>query len=414
MNPYFFFSYAHGEDTAYFDRFYDDLRKEVAEVTKRDAHGVGFRDTTDIGLGRSWRSELVQALSTCECFVPVLAPRLLDSPYCGKEWQLFQNRIDAGEPPGPSQPSRLLPVLWRPLDGDLPEVLRKYQRMHGDLGAAYHENGLLKLIKLGKFRDEYEEFLSKFATMMKDAVAAAKLPPVTEPIDMDAVPDAFHQARPQPSPQVPRETTLRHVLLVVAAGAEPDLKKVRHEVSAYGHSWLTWRPFPQPCGETAIVAAQAVVSGLGLSSTPLQFDDTVVAQLEEIHQLEESDKGRIFVILLDPWSAAVSPYEKSLRWFDKQRFLSGAVLEVWQDDTETKQRSSDLYAQVKKAIPALYGTGTSTSLFRVVADKATFGEELIRVVSAIQGRLIEKWQDPRVAGGETAVLPQVQGPVVRP
>jgi FxsC-like protein len=412
MTPYFFLSYAHDDADSYFIKFYEDLCNEVAAVTTRDKAGVDFRDSSGIGLGRQWRAELIEALRTCECFVPLLSPRLLASSYCGKEWQLFQDRLGASQPPGAGRPSRLLPVLWRPLERDPPEVFREYQRTHGSLGAVYAEKGLLTLVKLKKFQDDYYEFLSSFAAMMKDAVAAAELPPSEGIVDIESTPDAFRPAPAQLS-QGPVESAVDHVLLVIAAGTESDLKKVRHEVSAYGQSWRHWRPFSTPCAETAVVAAQGAVAGLKLSSAPFPFDGAMVAQLEEILQLEDSAKGSIFVILLDPWSIDVPPYGESMRWFDHKRFRSGAVLQVWPDDTETKERTSDLRARVQEAIPALCATGWSTSLYDMAADRERFGRDLVRIVTEIQGRLLGKWQELRVVGGETTALPQVLGPAVR-
>jgi FxsC-like protein len=414
MTPYFFFSYAHGDDDDYFNKFYKDLSKEVAAVTARDKADVGFRDVSRIGLGQPWRSELVQALRTCECFVPLLSPRLLASSYCGKEWQLFQGRLRDSQPPAAGHPSRLLPVVWRPLGGDLPEVIRDHQRTHGSLGAVYADKGLLTLIKLKKFKDEYQEFLVNFAAMMTDAVAAAELLPSEGPVDIESTPDVFHPASAavQLSPSTPVESKVDHVLLVIAAGAASDLKTVRQEVSAYGSSWRQWRPFPSSCPETAVVAAQGAVAGLNLSSTPCAFDDAMVAQLKDILQLENSYIGSIFVILFDPWSIDVPPYAKSMRWFSQTRFLGGAVLQVWPDDTETRKRASDLRAHVRNAIPALCTTGSSTSFFNVDADRATFGQELVRIVTEIQGRLLGTWQEPRIAGEKTTGLPQVQGPAV--
>jgi FxsC-like protein len=413
MTPYFFFSYAHNDVDHFFNKFYDDLCKEVAAVTTRDIGEVGFRDHSGIGLGRLWPQELIRALRTCECFVPVLSPRLLARPYCGKEWHLFQDRLRTGQPPDPGHPSRLLPVLWRPLAGDLPEVIRNFQRTHASLGDVYAEKGLLTLVKLKKFRDEYNEFLSSFAAMMMDAVAAAELPPAAGrvDVDMESTPDAFNSAPARISSQVPVESAADHVLLVIAAGAESDLKeKGRHEVSAYGSSWRQWRPFAGSCAETAVVAAQMAVGRLSLSSEPAQFDDAMVARLEEIWQLEKSAKGRPFVILLDPWSIDVPPYKSSMQWFDGYRFRSGAVLQVWPGDIETKERTSDLRARIQEVIRGLCETGSSTSLFKVHADKAEFGEELVKIVTKIQARLLGTWREPRVVEGATTGLPQLQGP----
>lgn len=410
MAPYFFFSYAHGEDRDFFDQFYEDLCREVAELTALDPAEVGFRDVSGIGLGQPWRAELVHALSECECFVPLVAPRLLASPYCGREWQVFQERLKAAPAAPAGRPARLLPVLWRPLPHELPGVIRDSQYLHEGLGAEYARGGLLKLLKLARFKDQYAEFLSVFAGMMVDAVQSAPLPPFQGALDIDSVPDAFEPDRAPGPPSAPGPVMADHVMLVVAAGAEPELTRIRQEVSSYGASWLHWNPFPRPSAETAVVVAQSVLAGEKLSSVPLPFDDAAVARLTDVLQSERTTCGGIFVILLDPWSIDVLPYGRSMRWFDQQRFLGGAVLQVWPADDETAAHSQDLRARVRAAIPALSATGSSTALFGVEADQEKFGRELVRIVTSIQGRILETWQHPRVVGGRPTALPQLQGP----
>lgn len=412
MSPYFFFSYAHGEDAEFFEKFYEDLRKEVAERTTLATADVGFRDTSGIGLGQPWGPELVHALRTCECFVPMLAPRLAVSSYCGKEWSVFRDRLRACAAAGPGHPTRLLPVLWRPLDQEIPKVIRDTQYLHDEFGPAYAEKGLLTLLKLQRYKDEYQTFLQAFADTMVRAVKSVRLPPFNEELDMDSIPDAFCLSQTPLTANVPAEPAMDQILLVVAAGAESELRKIRQEVSAYGKSWVQWRPFPSRSPETAVAVAQGALAGENLSTFPVPFDDKVVGQLKQILERETSAQGGIFVILLDPWSIDVPPYETSMRWFDKQRFLGGAVLQVWPKDEETRERTEDVRARVRGVIPALSATGSSTSLFGVVADRERFGQELVKIVAGIQGRILETWGDLKVIGGKATTLPQLQGPAV--
>jgi TIR domain len=97
VSPYFFFSYDRDDydDDPSFMTFFDDLRKTVAAEIGRDKDNIAFRDTTNIGLGTNWAPQLTHALRTCECFVPVLTPRMINNSFCGYEWQAFQSRLDA-------------------------------------------------------------------------------------------------------------------------------------------------------------------------------------------------------------------------------------------------------------------------------------------------------------------------------
>jgi hypothetical protein len=194
VSPYFFLSCVRADydDDESLKRFFDNLCKTVAAEVGRNEDDVAFRDITNIGLGGEWAPRLIHALSTCQCFVPVLTPRLINSSFCGYEWQAFQNRLNTAQPPASGRPSRLLPILWRPFDLESsPQVIKDHQYKHGAFGPTYASGGLVMLAQQKKFEDDYRDFLLKFARMMKEAVKSAPLPPFTGPLDRDAIPNAF-------------------------------------------------------------------------------------------------------------------------------------------------------------------------------------------------------------------------------
>lgn len=406
-HPYFFFSYASRdyEDDKSFQRFFDDLCKTVAAETDRDKNDVAFRDSASIGLGGEWPPQLVNALRTCQCFVPVLTPRLINHPFCGYEWQAFQNRLSAAPSPADGKPSRLLPILWRPFDLEsAPQVIKDHQYKHAVFGQAYADNGLVVLAQQKKFEDDYWDFLSKFARMMKEAVRSAPLPSFTGPLDREAIPNAFE----------PTETELDdfldlsgadHVLVMIAAGSKSELEGSRNDVSCYGPIWRRWRPFPPPALAAASIAQQAL-SGQDLNSTARRLNNAL------IERLKNSARGSdcIFVILLDPWSVRLPLYVQPLQRIDEWRFRSGAVFTVWSDDVETNTRRDELEQRIKDVIPALAEEFPSRSLFNVPPNDADFSQHLVRIVTEIQARMFSTHDNPPTIGGGEPTLPQVQGP----
>jgi len=329
MAPFFFFSYVHDDNDEFLEKFFNDLRDEVAAVTTLDKADVAFRDLSGIGLMQPWRQEIVNALSTCECFVPLLTPRLIVHPYCGQEWEIFRRRLQVNPLPASGAPSRLMPILWRPLRGPLPPVISDHQRTHGTFGRPYAEDGLFMLLKQKEYDSEYARFLKRFVEMMIEAVQAAPLPASASPGDLESMPNAFQSANGRPAAAAQETSAADHVWLIIAAGAETELRGFRKDVAAYGTTGKQWRPFQRPCLEPALVAAQSVVAGEGLLSSPRLFDDEIIRQLTD-------SRDEIFVIMLDPWSVDLPPYRKALEWFDRQRFAGGSLLMIWAADVETR------------------------------------------------------------------------------
>ncbi len=209
MAPFFFFSYVHDDNDEFLEKFFNDLRDEVAAVTTLDKADVAFRDLSGIGLMQPWRQEIVNALSTCECFVPLLTPRLIVHPYCGQEWEIFRRRLQVNPLPASGAPSRLMPILWRPLRGPLPPVISDHQRTHGTFGRPYAEDGLFMLLKQKEYDSEYARFLKRFVEMMIEAVQAAPLPASASPGDLESMPNAFQSANGRPAAAGTRSAWIR-------------------------------------------------------------------------------------------------------------------------------------------------------------------------------------------------------------
>src|SRR5262249_51681723 len=94
--PRLILSYARSEGDGFLDRFFRDLRKEIAlrEGLDNDDDNPepGFRDTDSIPGGSNWREELARALAeswTCVC---IYTPNYFNREACGKEFQVFLDR----------------------------------------------------------------------------------------------------------------------------------------------------------------------------------------------------------------------------------------------------------------------------------------------------------------------------------
>src|SRR5215472_7793444 len=100
--PLFFLSYARSaaaeaqmiprERNRFFFRFFDDLSENVAELVSRPpGSDPGYMDRSISG-GVHWRSELLEAIGTCQVFVALLSVRYFGSHWCSREWYAFSQR----------------------------------------------------------------------------------------------------------------------------------------------------------------------------------------------------------------------------------------------------------------------------------------------------------------------------------
>ncbi|HEY0531304.1 MAG TPA: TIR-like protein FxsC [Actinoplanes sp.] len=165
--PIFFLSYwrpkpAQGvgpprEATRFVTRFFDDLTADVNDlIGSVPGRDPGFLDVAGDG-GVLWRRRLLHAVGTCHVFICLLsAPYLHQSEWCAREWDLFARRsvkprVSDADP----AESAIVPVLWTPLTGDVPEVVADVNyfvpaRLPPDDRAAYRAEGMLGLLKTGQ------------------------------------------------------------------------------------------------------------------------------------------------------------------------------------------------------------------------------------------------------------------------
>jgi FxsC-like protein len=203
--PYFFLSYAHGQDDTYVRKLFADLSDELRR--RGGPAGGGFLDPagrgdTDAAV-ESWQRQLADALASCKVFIPIYSPRYFTSEWCGREWAVFADRVRRHEERTSERADAVLPLLWVPRQ-DLPAPARD-AAADPDLGRAYADRGLYGLIRTRRFKDEYASFVGELADRVLDIAHRQPLP-AAEPVRLAEVPSAFPEdwrpARPAPA-QVP-------------------------------------------------------------------------------------------------------------------------------------------------------------------------------------------------------------------
>jgi len=175
-------------------RFFDDLTFEVAELTALPRHArPGFMDR-ELRVGQEWPRRISEALAACRVFVPLYTPRYFTSLSCASEWYLFQARQSAHELTSGTRPEAIIPVLWLPMpDTELPPAAQALQFDHHTLGEAYARLGFLQLIRLARFKDEYQLAIHALAREVV-RVALSGAPQAAQPVDFTWLRGRFESA----------------------------------------------------------------------------------------------------------------------------------------------------------------------------------------------------------------------------
>jgi hypothetical protein len=218
----------------------------------------------------------------------------------------------------------ILPVVWQPPVGDLPQCITRFQYTDDTLPELYAKEGLRYVMRLSRHRDEYLDFVSRFAQRLVNAGNDTPIPDLTKLSPLGAVPSAFHAAQPA-APALPRPVTAgaannAHFVFVVARRGE--LQTLRNYLDSYDDdvSW-SWRPYYPHADITVGLLAQETASRLKLRYLELEFDQNLVHRLRELEKSNE-----LVVCVADAWSIRLPEYARPLNAYDEANFINCAVL----------------------------------------------------------------------------------------
>ncbi|HEX2205026.1 MAG TPA: TIR-like protein FxsC [Longimicrobium sp.] len=353
-DPLFFLSYARNDQDAYLEKFYEELCDAVARWSGRPAKEVAFRDTYAVDVGEQWTPELAGALQTARVLVPLYSPSFFASEYCGKEWAFFRLRQDEHlrATPGAPRPPVILPVLWMPPEAlpPLPQVASEIQYAHPDFGDEYLEEGLRRL----RVRRAHQEVVEELAKRIVRAAQQHALPRAPDAADPAALPSAFAAppkpgappAAPLPPPSLGKEGP-RYVQCVYVAARRSELAAdgARAALDGYGdESGMEWSPYLPAVREAVGLLVNDVTVSEGFLYTSLEVDDRLVERLEEAET-----RGKIVVLVVDPWTLRLEPYQKPMNRFDRLNLYNTVVLVPWNPgDPETEAVRADLETRLSR------------------------------------------------------------------
>ncbi len=401
----FYLSYAHSDGDQYVQKLFKDLSDEVRRLSATGLGSVGFADFSSIGVGDAWRPQILKALGTSRLAVCLYSPAYFASEYCGKEFQLFRWRMDLNRTiSGGSGDNPILPVLWVTPNGPLPEGMPEIQIVDSSTSSAYIKEGLRFLMRLAKFRDEYQEFVVALARKVVQAAERSPLPALASLPPIETVGNAFEirggKAVARKGPDVAK--------FIFAAASSSELAAVKQDRRCYGfQGGADWRPF-FPSAETsvAILAQEAATRAkFFYQELPIGFD-----LFERLGETVASNQ--LVIVVVDPWALKVDSYRAALEALDRVYQPNLAVLVVWNDqDVETKQEEATLDEEMRLTFER--SVIDERRFFRnEIRTPKQFTETVVTALNRLRTSILASTKVFRTAeGGSRIKAPSLKGPV---
>jgi FxsC-like protein len=429
-NYQFFLSYARNDSQGnpWLKRLYGDLARDVRSGANLDstlkATDIGFIDEKGIEGGTQWTFELAEALQSSKTLICLYSRSYFHSQWCGKEFQVFLDRLKAlpDRLPGGGLPPLIQPVLWdRPdkLPKPLPKIIDdlKLQYANADYGEAYIENGLEYILRT---EDEkaYQQFLLAFRECVVKAVKNYSLPQMERLEPWEKIESAFRAEIPPitTSPTVLPDTTSlpaasgpEAAWFVYVAGRDQDYAGIRSQRDCYGkRGGALWRPYSPPSDKTAGVIIQRVASSLGSGI----FCETLPLSKQLIEHLRKAeDTNTLVIIIVDPWSMHLDNFRAPLAALDHANLVNCGVIIVWNtQDSETKNNQNALREKIEATFAS---TIVSEQIYFRDAAKSEeeFEQDLCDAIKSVSNKIIKRGKLLRRVDTAGGALPKLDVPI---
>jgi hypothetical protein len=325
--PVFFVSYARN-DTDYepfrkgMKKFIDDLSALVAVKMAVPRAGICFFDESSIETGTIWRSELSDALKGTKVGVTLYSPSYFTSKWCGKEFQVFLDRVAANPTPSP-QPVGIVPVLWMKCT-TLPPSVEQIQYKHAEFPPEYVEVGIQRLLSLEVYNDKYLLSVEAIADAIVAAAKSGLRPAIT--LDLENTPSAWDRSI-EVDPESHKEGAIAKTCFVFISRRGWD-----------------WQPYPEN-RKTIGAMAQQISGDLGLRYEEIVCDATLA------NKLKETRTSSVPTILFgDPASLRDGAYAQLMREYDDLYLLNCGALVPWEEESKKKGNNDDAWLYLKDKV----------------------------------------------------------------
>ncbi|PRY29308.1 FxsC protein [Pseudosporangium ferrugineum] len=392
--PYFLVSHVRGDDDAYVEELFRDLRHAVGELT-------GQTRSADIGeLARdldpdatAWPAATADALARCQVFLPLCSARSLLNESAGRHWWIFRERLRRFRDEGGAEAPSLLPLRWtavRDLSAGFPEFV--------PADPAEPRRPLGQYLRLRSLRPQYRAFVHRLAQRI---VRTARAHPLGEywPLPAPArTPNAFADAGSGAPDRLTRGT--RNVRFVVAAGSRDDMEQVRSVLDYYGKESADWAPYLPVYSRPLAEQAKAVAAERLFGSE--------VTDLKDLRRtLDLAREARdLVVLLLDPWATRLPDSRRRLSDADGAGLPDAALLVPLSGADEESERSrEELLFDVEQTLSQFLDRSDALYSGRLPTPDS-FGGQLAAALEEGRNRMFRSGRKvpPSGTGGDRPIL----------
>jgi FxsC-like protein len=392
MGYEFFFSYTRANNDPYLKQFFDDLSQQIRDLRglPKDA-AVGFLDQREIELGEDWDNTIVEALQNSKVVIAATSPAYLKSDYCGREWQLFHQRLQAATSPGQALPPLIKPIIWVPFKAsEVPPKFAEGQFTFGDPHEIHNTKGFKYVLQqFQEFKTQYVDLIHILGEEIVNAADAHTVPPLAIIPRLREVVSIFSTVsgpRGEVVPIVPNASGPKHVRFVYLAADPRQFAPARQVDSYLDCGGADWKPF-YPSNKTRIHRfVQNVVADdeLDFTSDELMFSPNLIAEISAAWQ-----RRQIVVLIIDGWSVHWSlQYRTVLTELDGRLDYHWCVLFPWNDqDSESIAKRELIMGAVSQTFDRHANLARNALFYR---DHIKSAEELKTVLREVLTRLKEE------------------------
>lgn len=320
MPPIVFFSYARVNLDPYLEEFFKDLCSEISPYTdwSSEDENISFRDKNNLRVMENWKSHIQGALQSSAVLVCITSFAYFHSPFCGKEYYIFDQKRRQGLKPNQDPPGVILPVIWVPVANGLPADMNEPQQVPPGISDRYRQQGLRFLQRFE--RDTYDKCVYAFASAIREAWEKhAKIKPLANLMDFKDIPNSFANGDWQeaagpggwlPGPEVAN-------FIFVAGSHEEIAEQVKAPPGRYGSSASEWRPYLPPDEKTILHHARTAAAKQSLKFRQLPTDENLETEIRGA-----KNRKNLTIVIADPISLEAGPFE-----------AAGALEQHWWEGT---------------------------------------------------------------------------------